>query len=144
MRDPFNAAIVIGLLLAARQTPTSNLGFFGKAVAQLAGAQTPILFLIIGLKFKLTGAAPALCASLLLMRHGIVAFGTAAFLKLCLPILTSPSSTASAIAARSSARLAAVLSSQVSRHACMHACPKCQSSSQSQPNPFGYPSARFF
>ena len=43
MRDPFNAAIVIGLLLAARQTPTSNLGFFGKAVAQLAGAQVVLV-----------------------------------------------------------------------------------------------------
>ena len=40
------------------------------ALAQLAAAQTPILFLIIGLKFKLTGAAPALCASLLFARHG--------------------------------------------------------------------------
>ena len=30
LRDPFNAAIVGGLLLAALQTPTSSLGFLGK------------------------------------------------------------------------------------------------------------------
>jgi hypothetical protein len=94
--------------------------------------------LIIGLKFKLTGAAPALCASLLFARHGasvegqpsllifilivtltltplalgIVSIGTAAFLKLFLPVLTAPEATAAAIAARSSARLAAVLQCQ--------------------------------
>lgn len=100
LRDPFNAGIVGGLVLAALGKPTSSLGFFGKAVSSLAAAQTPVLFLIIGLKFKLTGAAPALCASLLLARHGLVAFLTSLFLRACLPT-AAPAS-----------RLAAVLSSQ--------------------------------
>ena len=98
--DPFNAGILGGLLLAVLGTPTSSLGFFGKAVASLAAANTPVLFLLIGLKCEITGAAPALSLALLLARHGFVALGAAGFLRAFLA------------AAAPETRLACVLSSQ--------------------------------
>ncbi|KAH8059715.1 hypothetical protein JL722_5347 [Aureococcus anophagefferens] len=76
LADPFNAGILGGLLLAVLGTPTSSLGFFGKAVAS-PPANTPVLFLLIGLKCEVTGAAPALSLALLLARHGFVALGAA-------------------------------------------------------------------
>lgn len=99
LSDPFNAAILLGLLLAATGTPVAALGPVGAAVKALSSAQTPVLFLLIGMKFKVSGGTPAFCLSLLLARHGIVALGTAAFLKLA--AITDPGT-----------RLAAVLSSQ--------------------------------
>ena len=100
LADPFNAGILGGLLLAVLGTPTSSLGFFGKAVASLAAANTPVLFLLIGLKCEITGAAPALSLALLLARHGFVALGAAGFLRAFLA------------AASPETRLACVLSSQ--------------------------------
>jgi len=100
LNDPFNLAVLGGLVLAALGRPTSTLGFAGKGVEALSATLTPILFLIIGLKFKISGAAPALCASLLLCRHGLLALGTSVFLGRCLPN------------AAPAARLAAVLYSQ--------------------------------
>ncbi|KAH8070408.1 hypothetical protein JL721_5179 [Aureococcus anophagefferens] len=41
LADPFNAGILGGLLLAVLGTPTSSLGFFGKAVASLAPPTRP-------------------------------------------------------------------------------------------------------
>ena len=98
--DPFNAGILGGLLLAVLGTPTSSLGFFGAAVASLSAANTPVLFLLIGLKCEITGAAPALSLALLLARHGFVALGAAGFLRAFLA------------AAAPETRLACVLSSQ--------------------------------
>ena len=98
--DPFNAGILGGLLLAVLGTPTSSLGFFGAAVASLSAANTPVLFLLIGLKCEITGAAPALSLALLLARHGFVALGAAGFLRAFLT------------AASPETRLACVLSSQ--------------------------------
>lgn len=89
--DPFNLAITIGLTLALLKTPASSLGFFGKAMKSLASAQTPILFLLIGLKLKFNGAAIPLCGSLLFARHGFIALITSLFLKLFLPPLSSSS-----------------------------------------------------
>lgn len=43
VREPFNAAILGGLALALCGVPTSELGFFGKAVGQLTAAQTPLV-----------------------------------------------------------------------------------------------------
>lgn len=100
LTDPFNAGILGGLLLAVLGTPTSSLGFFGAAVASLSAANTPVLFLLIGLKCEITGAAPALSLALLLARHGFVALGAAGFLRAFLA------------AASPETRLACVLSSQ--------------------------------
>ena len=81
--DPLNLSILGGLVVAATQTPYSALGALGQAASLLAGAQTPILFVLIGAKVKLTGATPLVCLSLLCLRHAacyvyvaIFAFGT--------------------------------------------------------------------
>ena len=81
--DPLNLSIISGLVVAATQTPYSALGALGQAASLLAGAQTPILFVLIGAKVKLSGATPAVCLSLLALRHAacyayvsIFAFGT--------------------------------------------------------------------
>ncbi|KAJ1621273.1 hypothetical protein T492DRAFT_1071774 [Pavlovales sp. CCMP2436] len=99
LSDPFNAAIVAGLLMAATGTKVADLGFVGGAMRTLASAQTPILFLLIGTKFSLSGARPTLVLSLLFARHGLIALATAAFLRF-------------AGVTDAGARLAAVLSSQ--------------------------------
>ncbi len=81
--DPLNVSILGGLVVSATQTPFSALGALGQAASLLAGAQTPILFVLIGAKVKLTGATPLVCLSLLSLRHAacyayvaICSFGT--------------------------------------------------------------------
>ena len=81
--DPLNVSIISGLVVAATQTPYSALGALGQAASLLASAQTPILFVLIGAKVKLTGATPLVCLSLLSLRHAacyvyvaVFAFGT--------------------------------------------------------------------
>jgi len=81
--DPLNVSIIGGLLVAATQTPYASLGAIGQAASLLASAQTPILFVLIGAKVKLSGATPLVCLALLTLRHAacyvyvaIVAFGT--------------------------------------------------------------------
>ena len=81
--DPLNLSILSGLAVAFTKTPYASLGALGQAASLLAGAQTPILFVLIGAKVKLTGATPAVCLSLLCLRHAacyvyvsIASFGT--------------------------------------------------------------------
>ena len=81
--DPLNVSILGGLVVAATKTPYASLGALGQAASLLASAQTPILFVLIGAKVKLTGATPLVCLSLLSLRHaacylfvGISSFGT--------------------------------------------------------------------
>jgi len=81
--DPLNLSIIGGLLVAATRTPYTSLGALGRAASLLAGAQTPILFVLIGAKVKLSGATPLVCLSLLALRHAacyvyvaICSFGT--------------------------------------------------------------------
>jgi hypothetical protein len=99
LTDPFNAAILSGLLMASTGTRLESLGFVGAAVRMLASAQTPVLFLLIGMKFKISGARPALVAALLLARHGLIALCVAVFFRVA--GVVDPG-----------ARLTAVLSSQ--------------------------------
>jgi hypothetical protein len=99
LSDPFNAAILLGLLMAGTGTRVADLGFLGAAVRTLASAQTPVLFLLIGMKFQLSGARPAFVLALLLARHGLIALAMSGFLRLA--NIVEPG-----------ARLAAVLSSQ--------------------------------
>lgn len=88
--DPFNLAIGCGLGLAALRCPVSNLGFFGRAITNLAQAQTAILFLLIGLKLKIGKAENEennplrLCLRLLLARHGFVGLFVSSFMALFL------------------------------------------------------------
>ena len=81
--DPLNLSILSGLVVAATKTPYASLGALGQAASLLASAQTPILFVLIGAKVKLTGATPLVCLSLLSLRHAacyvyvaVFAFGT--------------------------------------------------------------------
>lgn len=99
LTDPFNLAIVGGLILATLGKPISSLGFFGKAIGSMATAQTAILFLLIGVKLKFGGERPKLCLRLLLARHGICNLIVSALMALFLDKNDS------------AARLASVLSS---------------------------------
>ena len=67
--DPLNVSILGGLVVAATKTPYASLGAIGRAASLLASAQTPILFVLIGAKVKLSGATPLVCLSLLMLRH---------------------------------------------------------------------------
>lgn len=69
MADPLNAAIVGGLTAALTRTPFASFGFVSRAVDALAAAQTPVLFVLIGMKLTVTGATPAICLALLALRH---------------------------------------------------------------------------
>jgi predicted permease len=74
LTDPFNASIIGGVLCSIlfKGQAIANLGFAGSALETLAAAQTPVLFLLIGLKLSIDGATPSLCGVLLLLRHGLV------------------------------------------------------------------------
>jgi hypothetical protein len=50
----------------------AKMGFAGTALETMAAAQTPVLFLLIGLKVSIDGATPSLCGVLLLLRHGLL------------------------------------------------------------------------
>ena len=69
LKDPLNVSIVAGLACAVSGTAFADLAFVGKAVTALASAQTPVLFLLIGMKLKFEGATPAACVVLLVGRH---------------------------------------------------------------------------
>merc|ERR1711981_1400246 len=60
----------------------AKLGFAGTAFKSLAAAQTPVLFLLIGLKLSIEGATPNLCGVLLLLRQGLVMMVVKTFLLL--------------------------------------------------------------
>jgi hypothetical protein len=82
LQDPFNSSIVTGILLsiAFQGNAISKLGFAGVALKSIAAAQTPILFLLIGLKLSIDGATPTLCGTLLLLRQGLVMMAVKTFL----------------------------------------------------------------
>lgn len=101
LADPFNLAIAGGLALAAMGRPASTFGFAGRALGSLAQAQTPILFVLIGLKLQFGGDRPRLCLRLLLARHGFMNLLTSAFLRVFLGGVDN-----------GPARLVAILSSQ--------------------------------
>jgi len=100
--DPFNLAISSGLILAALGRPVDTLGFVGNAIGSLAKSQTAVLFLLIGLKLKVSGDRPKLCLRLLLARHGFMSVFVSVFLAACLPLRKGVTD---------ATRLAAVLSS---------------------------------
>jgi hypothetical protein len=82
LKDPFNASIIAGIVLSViyQGNAVARLGFVGNALKSLAAAQTPILFLLIGLKLSIEGATPALCGVLLLLRQGLVMAAVKTFL----------------------------------------------------------------
>jgi hypothetical protein len=82
--DPFNAAIIGGVLCSVlfKGNAIPKLGFAGLALETMAAAQTPVLFLLIGLKVSIDGATPSLCGVLLLLRHGLLMLIVKTFLLL--------------------------------------------------------------
>merc|ERR1719359_1147771 len=84
LKDPFNASIIAGIALSVifQGNAMAKLGFAGIAFKNLAAAQTPVLFLLIGLKLSIEGATPNLCGVLLLLRQGLVMMAVKTFLLL--------------------------------------------------------------
>jgi hypothetical protein len=84
LQDPFNASIIAGITLSVifKGEAMAKLGFAGTAFKSLAAAQTPVLFLLIGLKLSIEGATPNLCGVLLLLRQGLVMMAVKTFLLL--------------------------------------------------------------
>merc|ERR1719313_906060 len=82
LTDPFNAAILGGVACSVifKGNAVAKLGFAGLALETMAAAQTPVLFLLIGLKVSIDGATPSLCGVLLLLRHGLLMLFVKAFL----------------------------------------------------------------
>lgn len=89
LQDPLNFAIAAGLLMAATRTPLASLSFVGRGVTALSGAQSPVLFVLIGMKLKTGGATPAACVSLLLARL-TSSYCFFAVTRFAVPSLTTP------------------------------------------------------
>lgn len=100
--DTTNLAISSGLVLSLLGRPIDTLGFVGNAIESLAKSQSAVLFLLIGMKLKVSGDRPKLCLRLLLARHGFMSLFAAAFLAIYLSSKREVTDTT---------RLAAVLSS---------------------------------
>lgn len=71
MGDTLNMAIICGIGMSFLGIPVKSLGAVGAAINTLAGAQTPVLFILVGLTFKLGGNTPVVCLMLMLMRAGL-------------------------------------------------------------------------
>ena len=67
-KDNINIAILAGLFMSARGLSIGDLGFVGTAIDAMAAAQTPVLFLFIGLTVRLNGNTPLVSTILLLWR----------------------------------------------------------------------------
>jgi predicted permease len=72
LSDPISLSLILGLATSAITggQGLKALGFVGKAVDSLAGAQTAVLFLLIGLKLKLDSDSPLKSLVLLLGTQG--------------------------------------------------------------------------
>jgi len=72
LSDPISLSLILGLATSAVTggQGLKALGFVGKAVDSLAGAQTAVLFLLIGLKLKLDSDSPLKSLVLLLGTQG--------------------------------------------------------------------------
>jgi hypothetical protein len=74
VKDPISLSLVFGILvsLITGGGGTKALGFPGKAIDALASAQTPVLFLLIGLKLSFQSKTPLFCVVLLLATQGVL------------------------------------------------------------------------
>eukprot|EP00928_Gymnodinium_smaydae_P018949 TRINITY_DN1721_c0_g1_i2.p1 TRINITY_DN1721_c0_g1~~TRINITY_DN1721_c0_g1_i2.p1 ORF type:complete len:444 (-),score=76.58 TRINITY_DN1721_c0_g1_i2:320-1651(-) len=72
--DPITLSLVFGIVTAMLTDGkgTGALGFVGKALDTLAGAQSPVLFLLIGLKLKFESSTPIFSIVLLLGTQGVL------------------------------------------------------------------------
>jgi len=87
LTEPFNVGILGGLAMAATGTKLARLGPVGTAVTMMADAVTPVLFLLLGLKLNIKGSTPALCATLLFLRHGAIALAMSALFTIAGPAI---------------------------------------------------------
>jgi hypothetical protein len=74
LQDPITLSLIFGLLVAAFTGGggTASLGFAGKAIDALAEGQTPVLFILIGLKLSFQSKTPLFCVVLLLATQGVL------------------------------------------------------------------------
>lgn len=74
LTDPISMSLILGLAAAALTggQGCAALGFVGKAIQSLAGAQTAILFLLIGLKLKFDSASPLFSIVVLFAMQGLM------------------------------------------------------------------------
>lgn len=74
VKDPISLSLVFGILVSlfTGGGGTKALGFPGKAIEALASAQTPVLFLLIGLKLSFQSKTPLFCVVLLLATQGVL------------------------------------------------------------------------
>jgi hypothetical protein len=72
LSDPISLALILGLAVGGMTggAGLAPLGFVGKAINSLAGAQTAILFLLIGLKLNFNSATPLYSLVCLLATQG--------------------------------------------------------------------------
>mmetsp|Transcript_106221 Transcript_106221/g.193339 ORF Transcript_106221/g.193339 Transcript_106221/m.193339 type:complete len:452 (-) Transcript_106221:70-1425(-) len=74
LKDPITMSLIFGIVtaIATDCRGLKALGFFGDAVEAMATAQTPILFLLIGMKLNFQTSMPLICVVILLANHGIL------------------------------------------------------------------------
>eukprot|EP00928_Gymnodinium_smaydae_P012040 TRINITY_DN14393_c0_g7_i2.p1 TRINITY_DN14393_c0_g7~~TRINITY_DN14393_c0_g7_i2.p1 ORF type:complete len:446 (-),score=82.60 TRINITY_DN14393_c0_g7_i2:482-1819(-) len=72
--DPITLSLVVGLAIATltHGQGTGTLGFVGKAIDTIAGAQRAVYFIVIGLKMKFGGNEPFFSVVLLLGAQGVI------------------------------------------------------------------------
>jgi len=70
LKDPLNLSILGGLAMSICGRDVASLGVVGDAILTLASAQTPVLFVLIGIKVSFEGSTPAICAASLCLRFG--------------------------------------------------------------------------
>jgi hypothetical protein len=71
LAEPLNVAIVGGLTMSALGLGLADLGFLGEAIARLEAAQSPVLFVLIGMTVSLDGDAPVVCGATTLARAAL-------------------------------------------------------------------------
>lgn len=74
VKDPLTMSVIVGMAWAGFTdgAGTQPLGFVGKAIDTMAQAQTPCLFLLIGLKLTFASRTPLFCVTLLLGTQGVL------------------------------------------------------------------------
>lgn len=74
LKDPITLSMIFGFAMAliSGGAGTRALGFAGQAIDKLAEAQTPVLFLLIGLKLKFESSTPLYCIVLLMASQGFL------------------------------------------------------------------------
>lgn len=72
-KDNINIAILAGLIMSGTGTAVKDLKFVGSAIDTMAAAQSPVLFLLIGLTVQLKGNTPLVswCVRRVILTSGL-------------------------------------------------------------------------